>query len=62
MAASHRETVAEIRPETDEETMTCRDTTEACLEEEKPTSVDRKPEAAQKEEVPVENDVVKPVE
>jgi hypothetical protein len=34
---SHKEMVAEIEHETDEETMACRETMEAHLEEENPT-------------------------
>jgi hypothetical protein len=45
---------------TRKETMACQEM-EECLEEEKPTSVDRKPEVAQQREVPVEDAVVKPV-
>jgi predicted flap endonuclease-1-like 5' DNA nuclease len=41
--------------------MACRESTETRLEEKKPTSPDRKPEAAQKEEFPAENAEVKPV-
>jgi hypothetical protein len=42
--------------------LACRETTEERLEEEKkPTSPDRKPEAAQKAEVPAENATVMPV-
>jgi hypothetical protein len=44
------------------ETLACRETTEERLEEKKPTSPDRKPEAAQKAEVPAENATVMPVE
>jgi hypothetical protein len=42
-------------------TMACRETTEAHLEEKEPTSVDRKPEAAEQREVPEENAEVIPV-
>jgi hypothetical protein len=42
------------------ETMACQEM-EEYLDEQKPTSVDRKPEAAEEEEVPVEDAVVKPV-
>jgi hypothetical protein len=38
-----------------------RETTEAPLEEEKPASVDMKPEATQEENVPVEDAIVAPV-
>jgi hypothetical protein len=57
----HREMVTEATPERDMETIACRETTEARIEEKEPTSVDRKPEAAQQREVPVEDAVVKPV-
>jgi hypothetical protein len=60
MDNSHMEMVSAFKPEIEEETMACQETTEARLEEEKPTSVDRKPEAAE-EEVPVEDAIVKPV-
>jgi hypothetical protein len=43
------------------EILACRETVEACLEERKPTSPDRKPEAAQKDEVPVDDAEVMPV-
>jgi hypothetical protein len=52
MAASHKEMVAEIKPETDVKTMACGETMEARLEKGL-TSVDRKPEVGQKEKVPV---------
>jgi hypothetical protein len=45
---------------TRKETMACQEMEER-LEEEDPTSVDRKPEVAQQREVPVEDAVVKPV-
>jgi hypothetical protein len=45
---------------TRKETIACQEM-EARLDEEKPTSVNRKPEAAEEEEVPVEDAVVKPV-
>jgi hypothetical protein len=76
MDTSHKEMVAEQKPERDMETMACRETMEAHLEEEemmacqemearpeeKPTSVDRKPEAAEEEEwVPKEDAEVMPV-
>jgi hypothetical protein len=52
---SRNETAAVIEPETDEgETMACQGM-EAHQEEEKPASLDKKPEAAQLEEVPAEN-------
>jgi hypothetical protein len=43
------------------ETSACRETTEERLVEKKPTSPDRKPEAAQKTEVPVDDSEVMPV-
>jgi hypothetical protein len=48
MGTSHMGMVSTFKPEIEEETMACRETTEARLEEEKPTSVDMKPEAAEK--------------
>lgn len=45
---------------TRKETMACQEM-EARLEEEEPTSVDMKPEAAQQEEVPIEDATVIPV-
>jgi hypothetical protein len=48
------------RTNTRKETIACQEM-EAHLEEEEPTSVDRKPEVAQNEEVHVEDAVVKPV-
>jgi 5'-3' exonuclease len=71
MGNSHKEIMAETKPERDMETMTCRETMEAHLEEEgtmacqkmearpeeEPTSVDMTPEAA-KREVPVEDATV----
>jgi hypothetical protein len=45
---------------TRKETMACQEMEER-LEEEEPTSVDRKPEVAQQREVPIEDAVVKPV-
>jgi hypothetical protein len=59
--ASHKEILAETKPERDMETMACREMTEARLEEEKPTTVNRKPEAAEQREVPVEDAEVMPV-
>jgi hypothetical protein len=44
----------------DAETIACQEM-EAHLEEEKPASVDTKPEAAQEEEVPIEDATVMPV-
>jgi hypothetical protein len=43
------------------ETMACRETMEARLEEKEPTLVDRKPEVAQQLEVPNKDAVLKPV-
>ncbi|PNF29179.1 hypothetical protein B7P43_G11858 [Cryptotermes secundus] len=51
---SHEEMVAETKLERDLETMACREMTEACLEEEELTSVDKKPEAAERE-VPIKD-------
>jgi hypothetical protein len=76
METSHREMVDEATPERNMETMACRETMEAHLQEEgtmacqevearieekEPTSVDRKPEVAQQREVPKEDTVVQPV-
>jgi hypothetical protein len=58
MGASHMEMVSAFKPEIEEETMACRETMEAHQEEEKLTSPDGKPEAAQKAEVPAENATV----
>jgi hypothetical protein len=41
--------------------MACRETTEAHLEEEEPTSMDRKPEVAAQQEAPVEDTDMLPV-
>jgi hypothetical protein len=60
MGTSHKEMVAVIEPRRNMETIACQEM-EAHPEEEKPTSMDRKPEAAEEEEVPVEDAVVKPV-
>jgi hypothetical protein len=58
---SRKETATVIEPETDEvETMACQGM-EARPEEEKPTSLETKPEATQQEEVPVEHAEVIPV-
>jgi hypothetical protein len=58
---SRKETAAVIKPETEEvETMACQGM-EARPEEEKPASADRKPEAAQEEEVPLQDAEVMPV-
>jgi hypothetical protein len=54
-----REPEEELTPITQKETIACQEM-EACLGEEKPTSVDRKPEAVE-EEVPKEDTVVQPV-
>jgi hypothetical protein len=61
MDTSHKEMVAENKPERDMETMACRETTEARLEEKEPTSVEAKPEVAQQQEVPVKDAEVMPV-
>jgi hypothetical protein len=61
MCASHKEMVTEIKPEMEAEMMAYRETKEARLEEEKPTSVDRKSEAAELREVPVEDAEIMPV-
>jgi hypothetical protein len=61
MGNSHKEMVAVIKPEMDSETMACRETTEERLDEEKPTSPDRNPEAAEENKVPKEETVVQPV-
>jgi hypothetical protein len=60
MAASHKETVAETKSEMDVEMIACQEM-EALSEEKKPTSVDMKPEVAQKEQVPVQDATVMPV-
>jgi hypothetical protein len=60
MGISHREVVPEATPGTNIETIACQEM-EARLDEEKPTSVDRKPEAADEEEVPVQDAIVEPV-
>jgi peroxiredoxin family protein len=61
MDTSHKEMVTETKPERDMETMACQETTEAHLEEEEMTSLDRKPEVAEQREVPVEDATVMPV-
>jgi hypothetical protein len=61
IGSSHMEMVSTFKPEIEEETMACRESMDTRLEEKKPTSLDRKPEAAQKEEVPAENAKVIPV-
>jgi hypothetical protein len=58
--ASRKETAAVIEPETEVKTTACQET-EPHPEEKKPTSPDRKPEAAQKVEVPAEKATVMPV-
>jgi hypothetical protein len=60
METSHKETAAVIEPENEVNTMACQGM-EARQEEEKPPSLDTKPEAAQREEVPVEDAEVIPV-
>jgi hypothetical protein len=62
MGTSHMEMVSEFKPEIEEDTMACREATEARLEEEKPASVDTKPAAAQQEEVPLVIPVGEPEE
>jgi hypothetical protein len=57
---SHKETAAVIEPENEVERMACQGM-EARPEEEKPTSAERKPEAAKQREVPAENAEVIPV-
>jgi hypothetical protein len=57
---SHKEAAAVIEPETEVNMMACQGM-EAHQEEEKPASLDTKPEAAQQEEVPVEDAEVIPV-
>jgi hypothetical protein len=61
MGTSHKEIMAEIKPRRDMETMACQEM-EARLEGEQPTSLDRKPEAAERREVPLEDTEVMPVE
>jgi hypothetical protein len=58
--ASRKETATVVEPETKVNTMACQEM-EARPEEEKPAPVDTKPEAAQQEEVPVEDAEVIPV-
>jgi hypothetical protein len=60
MESSHREIVAEVKPEMDVMTKACQEMEER-LEEEQPTSLDRKPEAAEQREVPVEDAKVMPI-
>jgi DNA-binding protein H-NS len=56
-----KEIIENIMNSNHNETLACRKTTEERLGEKKPTSPDRKPEAAQKTEVPTENTTVIPV-
>jgi hypothetical protein len=49
MNANHKEMVAELEPKNDEGMLACQEM-EVRPEGKKPTSLDRKPEAAQKEE------------
>jgi hypothetical protein len=58
--ASCKETAARIEPETEVKTMACQEM-EECQEEEEPTSADRKPEAAEQREVPIDDAEVMPV-
>jgi hypothetical protein len=51
MRASRKETAAKIEPKTEVKTLACQEM-EAHQEERQPTSLDRKPKVAQKEEVP----------
>jgi hypothetical protein len=60
METSHRDIVAEVKPEMNINTMACQEMEER-LEEEQPTSLDRKPEAAEQREVPVKDAKVMPV-
>jgi hypothetical protein len=64
-AEAHRREIKEmmkIMNSNHNETLACRETMEEHLEEKKPTSPYRKPEAAQKTEVPAENAREMPVE
>jgi hypothetical protein len=62
MEADRRTALEEVEPERDMKTMACRRTTEVRLEEKRePTSMDRKPEAAERREVPVKDATVIPV-
>jgi hypothetical protein len=58
--ASRKETAAIVEPETEVKTMACQEI-EAHQEEEKPTSADRKPEAAKQRKAPVDDTEVMPV-
>jgi hypothetical protein len=60
MGTSHKEMVAVIEPGRNMETIACQEM-EAYPEEEKPASVDMKPEAAEQREVPVQDATVMPV-
>jgi hypothetical protein len=60
METSRKETATVIEPETEVKTMACQEM-EAHQEEEEPTSVDRKPEAAEQREVPIDDAEVMPV-
>jgi hypothetical protein len=57
--ASHKDTVAENKPETEVKTMACQEM--EAHQEEEPTSADRKPKAAEQREVPVDDAEVMPV-
>jgi hypothetical protein len=60
MEISRKGTATVLEPETEVKMMACQEM-EAHPEEEEPASVDTKPEAAQQEEVPVEDAEVMPV-
>jgi hypothetical protein len=60
METSRKDTAAIIKPETKVKTMACQEM-EAHQEEEEPTSADRKPEAADQREAPVDDAEVMPV-
>jgi hypothetical protein len=57
---SRKETAAVIKPETEVKTMACQEM-EAHQKEEEPTSADRKPEAAEQREAPIDGATVIPV-
>jgi hypothetical protein len=61
LGASHMEMVSAFKPEIEEETMAYQEIEAHPEEEKEPTSVYRKPEVAQKQEVPVEDTEVMPV-
>jgi hypothetical protein len=61
MEEDRRTAREEVKPEIDEETMASRKMAEACLEEKKLTSVDRKPEVAQRDEVSKKDTKITPV-